>query len=253
MTKIVVKRRNYVSLARTVIKIAVQFFFGLPFIKDKTIKDKNAREVVRLYKAGEYAGLSSKIRFWDAPLQELEKIIPKSGVILDLGCGEGVLTNYLAICSRERKLTGIEFNRDRIKAANHGIENTQFIYADVLKKKLPKSDVIVMSHLLHHLPSKEDQIKLINNCYKSLKKDGKLIVAEVNKSASFKYFLGWITDVFIVPILFENQIYDTHIFHRSKKEWEKVFKENKFIVKNMFLTRDGPFPDLLITCQKKTQ
>ncbi len=235
-----------------IMKIAVKSFFGMPFVSDKTIGDKNALEIVRLYNKGEYAGLSSKIRFWDAPLQELEKRVPKKGTILDLGCGEGVFTNYLGLCSKSRKVIGIEFNKHRVKVADHGVKNVKFLYADVLKKTFPKSDCVVMSHMLHHLPSREDQIRLIKNCYKSLGKRGVLVVAEVDKNwFNWKYLLGWVTDVVIVPILFEKQIYDTNIHHRSKNVWKKVLEEEGFKLQKIDSILGGPFPDIIMVAQKK--
>ncbi len=251
MTKIITKRPSQsFEILNGLMKESIKLFFKLPIIQDKTINDKPAQKIVKLYSKGEYAGLSTKIRFWDAPLNEIEKRVPKQGTILDLGCGEGIFSNYLGLSSPRRKVIGIEFNKIRVKTADHGVKNVKFQYGNVITKPLPKSDSIVLGHMLHHLQSKKDQVNVLKRCYQSLNKKGYLVIAEVDKSLTLKYLLGWITDVVIVPILFEKQFYDHNIFHRSQKDWKQLLEKTGFKVTSMELIKSGPFPDLIIVARK---
>jgi ubiquinone/menaquinone biosynthesis C-methylase UbiE len=221
----------------------------LPFIKRK-VGGKNAARVVELYSKGEYTKSFAKFRFWYGPLIELNKLVPKSGEILDIGSGEGILSNFLAVSAPRRKILGVEINQQRIKQAFKGIKNVRFVKGDVLKTSLPRSKTIVLSHVLHHLGSKGAQEKLLNNCFGLLKKNGRIIIAEVDKEFSISYIGGWIADVFLIPIFFEKKIIDTGIYHRSRKEWTALLKGMGFSIKYQKVTKDRIYPEVIFVAYK---
>ena len=127
-------------------------------------------EVFELYKNVGWKKFFAKIRFWDSPYYEVEKIIPKKGTIVELGCGEGVFTNFLGLSSKTRKVIGVEIDMRRAKDANRGLKNVSIVKRDATKFKIPNADCIVMYHLLHHLTSFELQETLITNSKKALKR-----------------------------------------------------------------------------------
>lgn len=243
-------RKLFFNLINRLLKFSVQVFFSLPFIEDHAKKNKIVRETVALYPNTGFGGLSAKIRFWDSPIEQLEKFVPKSGVIIDLGCGEGIMTNYLAKSAPQRQLIGIELNKSRTKYANRGLKNAKFIQADVLEEALPKADSIVMSHLMHHLPSFQDQMKLIQHCGSSLRQGGQLIIVEVDKQFSLKYLFTWLIDAVIVPILFDKQFFNIKVFHRSRRDWKLIIEHFDFKVERIEQVKNGPFPDIIILAKK---
>src|SRR3990172_9299706 len=97
-------------------------------------------KTISLYAKSGWKKWFAKIRFWDAPFEQVEKIIPKRGVIVDLGCGEGIFTNFLALSSNQRRIVGVERDRERYMQADKGIRNVKFVLGDVLKTKILKSD-----------------------------------------------------------------------------------------------------------------
>lgn len=236
------------SIINTILRSSLRVFFKLINL-DKIISQPNIQKITNLYQGENFGGLSVKIRFWDSPLSYVETKVPPQGTILDLGCGEGVLTNFLAISKPTRKVVGMEIS-DRVDLADRKIKNTKFIKADVLKANFPKCDTIVMNHLLHHLPSFESQKKLITKCYNELQPGGNLIIVEVDRRFSLKYLLVWLTDIIIVPILFEGKLINLNIFQRPGKEWEKILTQVGFKIHQQKRFKDGPFPDILFICQK---
>lgn len=214
------------------------------------ILDPIVDQTIDLYKLVGWKKYFSKIRFWDAPFIQVEKLIPKKGLILDLGCGEGIFSNFLALKSKSRKIIGIELNKERINQANKGLKNTKFFQGDVTSKEIPKADTILMFHLLHHLNNFKDQEKLLKKIVKKLKQNGKLIIVEVEQKVSFKYLLAFLTDHFLVPWLFERKFY-TKVFFRKSKEWKRILNSLELSVKLISAEKKMPFSHIILVCQKK--
>ena len=212
-------------------------------------KNSVISQIINLYSGSGWKSLFTKIRFWDAPYLIVEKMIPQKGYIIDLGCGEGIFSNFLGISSKGRKVLGIEVDINRLKVANHGIKNVTFKWGDATKIKLPFADTIILFHVLHHLNSYEAQESVIDNCLRKLKKGGKLIIVEVEPKISFRYFITWLTDHFIVPILFEKRLY-SQIFFRNSNEWKKFIHERDFKCNITLAEKGYPFTHVILECQK---
>lgn len=83
----------------------------------------------------------------------LSKIEKKMNV-LDLGCHEGKMSNYLA--DHTKMVVGIDNNKEAIQFAQKQFkkDNLQFVHADALdflKTTKEKFDVLILSHILEHL------------------------------------------------------------------------------------------------------
>ncbi len=210
---------------------------------------KAIEKTISLYQEFGWKNKFSKIRFWDAPYIEVEKIVPVKGNITELGCGEGIFSNFMALSSPQRKITGIEIDRQRVSEANRGLTNTTFKYGDATMVKIQASDAVVMFHLLHHLKSKKDQEKVIKKAVHALKKNGKLIIVEVDIKPNIKYAISWFTDHFLVPWIFEQRLY-SEIYFRKKNEWLKLLKGLGLKVITTSPDRGKPFTHIVFECTK---
>ncbi|EKD90405.1 MAG: hypothetical protein ACD_31C00005G0031 [uncultured bacterium] len=232
---------------KDLIKKILIFFLKVFFYKIlKQEINKDINKIIELYKKDGFSSFFVKIRIWDSPFKETEKFVPKNGRILDLGCGDGFFSNYLAITSFEREVVGIELNKSRIKDANKGIKNTKFIPGNVLSVKFMKAEAVLLFHLLHHLPSYNDQIMLLKKSNNFIKPGGKLILVEVDKKPFLKYLFSYITDSLIVPLLFDNKFVDPKIYYRDKNEWKKIMEELGFKVKVFKLDKSKPFSHVIL-------
>ncbi len=234
-----------INFLNIIISKIIDFMVNQPFIKNK-IKGKNVDKIIELYSSTDYTKSFVKFRFWFGPLHEINALVPKSGTILDLGCGEGILTNFLAISSAKRKMIGVEINKSRVKQARKGIKNTKFLSGSVLRMKLPKVDAIVISHVFHHLGSRKKQEELLGIISTLLKPKGKLIIGEVDREFSLRYFFGWIVDILLVPIFFEKKFLDLQIYHRGRMEWKTLLLKYSFKVDYMKVTKDRIYPEVIM-------
>lgn len=71
-----------------VLQIFFKIFFGI-FGQPKM--DKNLKKAVELYEDTGFGKLFMQIRSWDAPFEAIEKVVPRKGTIIDLGCGDGLM------------------------------------------------------------------------------------------------------------------------------------------------------------------
>lgn len=213
------------------------------------LKNKTVNHILQLYRNLGWKSQFVKIRFYDAPYLTVEKLVPRKGKIVDLGCGEGFFSNFMAISSPKRNVLGIELDGDRVAIADRGLKNTKFVQGDALKFKLPKCDCIILFHLMHHLPSYQSQEHLIEKCSQALNKGGKLIIIEINKIFSLKYAVTWATDHFLVPWIFENK-FSSKIYFRNKRDWGLLLEEKGFEYTEIKpAEKYMPFEHLILECR----
>lgn len=140
--------------------------------------------------------LYSTLRSLILPVSEIESLLPKTGSVLDVGCGYGLTTVYFAQQSPLRHMEGIELNRQRIKIAkiaSKKINNIHFSVDDLANKQQGNYDAIVAIDLLHHL-NQYQKNQLLSKCYDLLKPDGTLIIKDINTSPILKYIWNYVHD-----------------------------------------------------------
>lgn len=199
-------------------------------------------KIKQLYSGLGWPAVFTHIRFFTAPYVPLEKLVPKKGLIIDLGCGYGIFSNLLGLISPERQVIGIELDKEKLSFANHQILNVSFRCEDVTKSNLVNADCILMIHLLHHLNSFEEQEKLTKVCYEKLRPGGELIVCEIGRSPWWKYIVTQSADHILYPG-------DT-IYYRTENEWVSFFKNFGFSVTTIPMHRHKPFSHVTFLCQK---
>lgn len=207
------------------------------------------KQVINLYKDLGWKSLFAKIRFWDAPFIEVEKLVPAKGKIIELGCGEGLFSNFLALVSPKRNILGIEIDENRLEIADRGLENVSFELGDAVKCKLYPCDCVVFFHLLHHLNSLQDQERVLRRYVQVLNEKGKLILVEVEPQYSLRYLAAWFVDHFLVPWIFEKKLYSP-IFFRSKKQWLSLLYSLGLYCQVIDAGKGKPFSHLIFNCQK---
>lgn len=202
-----------------------------------------------------YAGLGwkslfTKLRFYYAPFTDVEKLLPRKGVIIDLGCGEGIFANFVGLRFSTRQVLGIEIDKNRILLADKGLKNVSFKIGNIVNAKLPKADAIVLIQVLHHLNTYKEQENILRKAVQSLRKGGKLIIVEIKIALSLQYFLTWIADHFLVAWFFEKRLY-APIHFRKVGDWEKTLRNKDLSCATVFSEKQIKlFSNVIFSCTK---
>jgi len=209
------------------------------------MKEKIPQEVKRLYQGRNLSiRLYTLLRWWLCPFEKMEKYLPEEGIILDLGCGYGLLANFLSLKSDKRRVIGIDNSKRRLEVAKSTIGNRlniKFIQADIIQSDLPKCRGVVMTDFLHHLP--ERVLKdLLEKVFNSLEPRGALIIEEVSNNPFWKY----ISSIIVDKLLYPNQ----KINFKPAKEWEKILEQIGFRVKIIPAHQSLPLADVILVCAK---
>jgi len=120
--------------------------------------------------------------------------VPRSGNILEVGCGHGVFTTFLAVSSLGRSVVGIDIDGEKIALAKQSVLGLRNGEANLSFEHRSSGDVplidggwdaIVFADVLYLLPV-EARTALLAECVEALSPDGLLVVKEVDTSPKFK-------------------------------------------------------------------
>jgi len=144
-------------------------------------------------------------------------MIPHKCTITDLGCGYGYLPYMLNLVSNERKVTGIDYDEDKINVATHcAIKNNRvnFISADICEVPLEYSDVFIINDVLHYMP-KNMQIQVVESCIEKLNSGGQIIIRDADKDLEERHKGTKLTEFLSTNIGFNKTKFKLEFVSRS--------------------------------------
>jgi 2-polyprenyl-3-methyl-5-hydroxy-6-metoxy-1,4-benzoquinol methylase len=152
------------------------------------------RQTLALYAAsprGEQLFVLARVALSD--LARLERHAPRSGAILDLGCGHGLVANLLALGSPARDVTGIDLDAQKIAAASRTIgqrTNIHYEVADATTYRGGPYAAIATADVFYLIPPAE-QRRLIAACYAMLEPGGLFLWKSQVRRPRWKYAITW--------------------------------------------------------------
>ncbi len=140
-------------------------------------------------------------------------VINNNSIVLDAGCGTGNLLFLLEQENKNLSLYGIDISPEMLKIAKRKLgkkAKLKLMQVESLNYK-EKFGYIFSSEAFHHYSNQE---KAMNNFHNSLKKNGKLIVVDLN----FGKVLNWIF----------HKIEPGNSRMNSAEDFRRLFKDSKF-------------------------
>jgi uncharacterized protein len=152
-------------------------------------------------------------------------LIPRGAHIMDIGCGYGYLAMMLGIISKDRKITALDYDEEKIAVARHCMSkpaNVHFYHRDVTTSEIEPQDIFLLSDVLHYLPE-EKQWDLLRNCIEKLNPGGKILIRDGNSDLQQEHNRTRLTEFLSTRIGF-NKTNDMKLHFLSASRLETVCK-----------------------------
>ena len=198
------------------------------------------------------------LRWWLTPYERMASYVPKSGKVLDVGCGHGLLAMEMAISEPNRTVLATDHDVARIDLASQAgknISNLQFeVSTGSPVADAPadgKFNAIMMIDFLHYF-SPEQQDAMIAKAFANLENGGWLLAREVNQQGGLVSKLNQLYEKMATMTGFtqSNTIQaKENLSFKSQTGWEAKFTEHGFKVRSEPCS-SPVFADILYICEK---
>ncbi len=156
-----------------------------------------------------------------------------------------MLSNFLALKSPDRRVLGIDLNRERIEVAKRSSKEhpeVSFQLGDVRDFQGIPFDAVVMTDVLHHIS--DDKVRVLLQIVRScLSDNGMLVVLDVDRSPLGKFYTTYLIDRLLNL---------TRLLHyRSRNLLMRLLGQSGFWVHQVIpADRDLPLSDVIYLCKK---
>jgi len=205
-----------------------------------------------------------KLRY-DPVFQTLLKrgLVPDNGLLIDLGCGLGVLPALLneAVNSHRAgnwpsdwpyppldiKLHGIELDERKAFVAKQALRGKATItHGDIRTAELPACSIAVILDVLMYMGANE-QMQTLERVSQAICPGGILLMRESDASGGLRFYITRLAEQ--ICCLWRGQ--GLHPLHyRSASNWRALLQELGFSVETLPMSEGTPFSNVLFCCVK---
>jgi 2-polyprenyl-3-methyl-5-hydroxy-6-metoxy-1,4-benzoquinol methylase len=146
-------------------------------------------------------------RFRTCPVALVDAEVPRRGDVLEVGCGHGLISAYMALSSPDRHVTGIDIDARKIAVASHALSHVDHSAAHlefhrVAPGEIPEGvwDAVVIVDVLYLL-ERQDEFALLDEYIGRLADHGVLVLKETDLQPRWKYLLARAQEVVSTKIL----------------------------------------------------
>jgi len=178
-------------------------------------------------------------------LDEIGDRLPCQGRILDIGCGFGLFSLYLAAIEPGREIHGLDVDDRRIAVATRaaerlGLGNVRYECCDVRDlARLSGYDAAYMLDIVHHLPAAEVP-EVLTRLRALLPDGGRLVVKDIDTRPAAKVWFTWVLDKLMTP--------RAPVHYWPTAELAALLEGVGFRVRHRRLPDILPYPHVLYTC-----
>lgn len=130
-----------------------------------------------------------RAREWMLPLEVLDKVIAPEGKIVEIGCGHGLICNYLGLAKPNRAIIGVDIDPRRMVLANatlRGRKNVVFQEGRFENFNFTNLDMVILFGVLCLTPLKYWD-ELFMHIHRALKPGGELLLHDIRADNSLTF------------------------------------------------------------------
>jgi 2-polyprenyl-3-methyl-5-hydroxy-6-metoxy-1,4-benzoquinol methylase len=193
--------------------------------------------------------LRTKLRI--CPFLLMEEFFPKTGKMVDLGCGNGLFSFILKLGSPSREIVGFDLDEKKInvaRAIQKAFTGIQFEVRNIVGMRYPEADVLTLIDVLYLIPfAKQEEI--LEKCSGTLKAGGWLILKDMDTKPRWKYGWNIFQETLAVKII--GFTLGEKFYFRSREDYSNLLTSLGFQVKAVSLDKGYWYPHILYICQKR--
>jgi len=143
-------------------------------------------------------------RLRSCPVDAVHAATPARGRVLDFGCGHGAVTLYLALAAPDRKMTGVDVDRDKIALARTAATNANVAasFDAVAADFRPEGewDAITIVDVLYLLGEKA-ALDVVDRAASALAAGGTVVIKEIAVRPRWKYWFAAFQELLATKVL----------------------------------------------------
>jgi 2-polyprenyl-3-methyl-5-hydroxy-6-metoxy-1,4-benzoquinol methylase len=211
------------------------------------------RDAIKLYSEHRLGiRLFVRLRNLLSPLEVLENLVPKEGNILDLGCGHGLFTNYMALRSRSRNILGLDPSAAKIEVAKKTesiVPNVHYLLGDVnnIGKEKPFDTITIVDVL--YLLTENKQREILKTCHQLLSRAGVLVLKTQDTRPRWRFFWTYMQEMLVVGIGVTMSGNGLHFMPVVKTK--QILEEAGFLAEHHRLPSRIFYPNVVFICRKR--
>lgn len=152
--------------------------------------DATARAALRAYRGAQPGDrLHVLVRWFSCPFPPIVEVLPSDGRVLEVGCGHGLFSSYLARRSARLHVLGVDIDTDKIAVATAAepVDGGRLRFAVGDSGTVPEGlwDAVVLVDVLYLLDA-AGQRKLLESCAAALAPGGLLVVKDMDTRPRWK-------------------------------------------------------------------
>lgn len=129
------------------------------------------------------------LRWWSAPFAAVEAALPRSGRVLEIGCGHGLFSLYAGLAGPARTVHGVDIDADKIAVAQAAANDLggRVTFEEAPSGAVPPGpwESVVIVDVLYLL-DEQRQKRLLTDAVASLSPGGLLVVKEMAQEPAWK-------------------------------------------------------------------
>ena len=183
----------------------------------------------------------------------LEEHLPEQGLVLDIGCGYGIISHLLSARHPDRSLIGVDISSHRIevarKSAHHG-GNIEFHMTDIRDAQIPQCSAIMMLDILYMLPYRVQE-QILRRCYEKLSDGGVLVIKDNGKSPYWKYIYAYTEEMIKTKLgLYGRDVKENSSCYWDSQELLVLLSKIGFCATMIPLRSRLPYSGVFYICRK---
>jgi len=150
--------------------------------------------------------------------------LPRTGEILDAGCGYGFISYAMMLAGPGRRITGIDMDEEKIAVASHGFsrnERIRFETGDVATYPLASYDGILLLDVLHYVPAPL-QRAVLERMVSALRPGGLLVIREADAGSSRHHRMTRLTEFLSTRLIRFNKKGESDLAFVSRLRLEEM-------------------------------